>query len=62
MTPCDVVRAAVNLRAEIVVPIHYDLWERTWEGSELVRLIMRKWNVNLEVVVLCLGDRLTVRG
>ena len=62
MMLCNVVRAAVDLKAEIVVPIHYDLWKRTWEGSELVRLITRKWNANLEVVVLCLGDRLTVRS
>ena len=60
MTPCDVVRAAIDLKAEIVVPMHYDIWKYTWEDPKLVEIIARHWNVNLKVIIMRLGDCLTI--
>ena len=62
MTPCDIVRAAIDLKARIIVPIHYDLWKVTREDPQLVKYIAELWHVNIDVRILALGDCLKITG
>ncbi|RLE80332.1 MAG: hypothetical protein DRJ51_06030 [Thermoprotei archaeon] len=57
MSPCDVVSAARDLRCKVVIPMHWDIWKRTRENPNLVKIIAKEWGLNLEVVILDLGDR-----
>jgi L-ascorbate 6-phosphate lactonase len=61
MTACDVVRAAMDLGARIVIPMHWDLWKRTCEDPRLVKLVADEWQAKIRVVVLRLGDRFEVQ-
>jgi len=58
MTPCDAVRAAVDLGAEILVPVHYDIWRQTQEDPGLVELVAERWRAPVKVHVMRLGDSL----
>lgn len=60
MTPCDVVRAGIDLEAEMVVPMHYGLWKRTWEDPHLVELVAERWRAPLKAVIVRLGDPITI--
>ena len=62
MTPCDLIRAAIDLKAKVVVPIHYDLWKRTREDPRLVKLVAEAWEAEVDVRILSLGDSLRLRG
>ena len=58
MTPCDLVRAAMDLGAEILVPIHYDIWKQTQENPRLVEIIANEWRAKVKVHIMRLGDLL----
>jgi len=61
MTPCDVVRAAVDLGAKVVIPMHWDLWKRVSEDPRLVKFVADEWQVKTRVAILRLGDRFEIR-
>lgn len=56
MTPCDAVRAAIDLKAKVIVPLHFDIWKKTREDPKLVETIARAWEVDVSVIHLSLGD------
>jgi len=56
MNACDVVEAARDLGAHMLIPVHWDIWRRTREDPELVRCIVQCWGLPLKVVILRLGD------
>ncbi|MEM1508391.1 MAG: MBL fold metallo-hydrolase [Thermofilaceae archaeon] len=58
MTPCDAVRAAIDLNAKVIVPLHFDMWKKTREDPKLVETIARAWETNVSVIHLSLGDSL----
>jgi len=61
LTPCDVVRSAMDLGARTVIPMHWDLWKRVSEDPRLVKVIADEWQAKIQVVVLRLGDRFGVQ-
>lgn len=62
MTACEAVKAALDLRARILVPMHYDLWKATREDPQLVEHVARAWRAPVEVVALSLGDSFKLRA
>lgn len=58
MTPCDAVRAVVDLNAKAIVPLHFDIWKRTREDPKLVEMVAKAWEVDVKIIYLSLGDSL----
>ncbi|MBO3803042.1 MAG: MBL fold metallo-hydrolase [Candidatus Brockarchaeota archaeon] len=62
MNACDVVEAARDLGARVLVPIHWDIFKRTSENPRLVSEIAAEWGLDVKVKVLRLGDGLVYKA
>ncbi|MCX8181278.1 MAG: MBL fold metallo-hydrolase [Thermofilaceae archaeon] len=62
MTACEAVKAAIDLKARTLIPLHYDLWKATREDPSLVEYVAKVWKTDVEVKVLCLGDSLELEN
>lgn len=57
MNACDLVEAARDLGASKLIPVHWEIWRRTSEDPELVKHIVQRWGLPIEVIILRLGDK-----
>ena len=62
MSYCDVVRAAMDLKAKVVIPMHWDMWKLAIEDPYVLKPIMASQNPEVNVVVLKVGDRFEYRA
>ena len=56
--PGDVVQIARDLRAKVLIPMHWDLWNIALEDPSLVEQEVRIRKLDIRVVVLRIGERL----
>lgn len=54
----DVVRAGLDLRAKVIVPVHWDMWKEYLADPEDVVRAAERMKVDADVRILRLGDRL----
>ncbi|KYH37905.1 MAG: MBL fold metallo-hydrolase [Candidatus Bathyarchaeota archaeon B24] len=58
MNLCEVLESARDLKAEVLVPIHWDLWKHTYEDPRMLKTIAETWGLDIDIRILRLGDSL----
>jgi len=56
-SPCEVVQIARDLKAKILIPMHWDLWKFSMEDPYLVEQISKTRKLDMKVIILRVGER-----